>query len=40
VKLLAKKIYTITPHTHIYTQPFYGSLNFIQDYPGEVVPKR
>jgi len=26
-------------HTHKHTQPFYGSLDFVQDYPGEAVPE-
>jgi len=25
--------------THTHTQPFYGSLNFVQDKPGELVSK-
>jgi len=31
-------IFTHT-YTHTHTQPFYGSLNFVQDYPGNLVPK-
>jgi len=27
-------------HTHTHTQPFYGSLDFVKDYPGKLVPKR
>jgi len=26
-------------HTHTHTQPFYGSLNFVWDNPGELVPE-
>jgi len=26
--------------THAHTQPFYGSLDFVWDYPGEPVPKQ
>jgi len=26
-------------HTHIHTQPFYGSMDFVQDNPGEPVPE-
>ena len=26
-------------HTHIHTQPFYGSLDFVQDNPGEPIPE-
>jgi len=25
--------------THTHTQLFYGSLHFVQDYPGELVPE-
>ena len=26
-------------HTHTHTQPFYGSLSFVRDNPGEPVPE-
>jgi len=26
-------------HTHTHTQPFYGSLDFVWDNPGEPVPE-
>ena len=26
-------------HTHTHTQPFYGSLDFVQDKPGELLPE-
>ena len=26
-------------HTHTHTQPFYGSLDFVRDNPGEMVPE-
>jgi len=26
-------------HTHTHAQPFYGSLDFVRDNPGEPVPK-
>jgi len=26
-------------HTHTHTQPFYGSVEFVQDNPGEPVPE-
>ena len=31
---------TIHKHTHTLTQPFYGSLDFVWDNPGEPVPKK
>jgi len=27
-------------HTHTHTQPFYGSLDFVQDYAGQLAPER
>jgi len=27
-------------HTHIHIQPFYGSLDFVRDNPGEPVPEK
>jgi len=27
------------PHTHTHTQLFYGSVEFVQDNPGEPVPE-
>jgi len=29
----------IHTHTHTHTQPFYGSLDFVRDNPGELVPE-
>jgi len=29
----------IKSHTHIHTQPFYGSVEFVRDNPGEPVPE-
>ena len=29
----------VSDHTHTHTQPFYGSLDFVQDNPGEPVPE-
>jgi len=29
----------IHTHTHTHTQPFYGSLDFVWDNPGEPVPE-
>jgi len=26
--------------THTHTHPFYSSLDFVQDYPGETIPKK
>jgi len=30
---------TPTRYTHTHTQPFYGSLDFVRDYPDELVPE-
>jgi len=29
----------LTTHTHTHTQPFYGSVEFVRDNPGEPVPE-
>jgi len=29
----------LTDYIHTYTHPFYSSLDFVQDYPGEQVPE-
>ena len=29
----------VYPHTHTHTQPFYGSVDFARDNPGEPVPE-
>jgi len=34
-----RKIPAIPEKTHIHTQPFYSSLHFVQDNPGELVPE-
>jgi len=34
---ITRKQYRIDAHTR--TQPFYGSMDFVQDNPGELVPE-
>ena len=36
---MARQIKIQQYHTHTHTQPFYGSVEFVQDNPGEPVPE-
>ena len=37
--IFCRTITIVDTHTHTHTQPFYGSLHFVRDNPGEPVPE-